>query len=107
MEAIKVVVLALLPVILLCLIPVTYLGVCWKFTLPLIIDREMDFWTAMKTSFKRVNRHWWQVFGLVILLGLLNLAGFLACCIGILFTLPVSFAALMYAYETLFGPKES
>ena len=92
-----------LPVLLICLIPMTYLTVCWGFTLPLIIDREMKFWPAMKTSFKMVNKHWWQLFGLTVLVGLLSGVGVLACCIGALFTAPIGIAATMYAYETIFS----
>ncbi len=32
-----------LPVLLVCAIPATYLGVCWKFTLPLIVDKQIGF----------------------------------------------------------------
>ena len=93
-----------LPVFLICMIPTIYLQVRWAFTLPLIIDRQMDFWTAMKTSWKMVGKHWWQVFGLVILISLVNVVGFCLCCIGLLFTVPIGYGALMYAYETIFSP---
>ena len=97
--------LGALPVLLVCLVPVTYLTVCWQFTLPLIMDKQMVFGTAMKTSFKMVNRHWWQVFGLTILVGLVSFAGVLGCCIGVLFTAPIGLAAMMFAYETIFGAE--
>ncbi len=96
-----------LPILLLCLIPMTYLTVCWGFTLPLIIDKQMGFGSAMKASWKRVNRHWWQVFGLLVLVGLINIGGLLLCCVGILFTLPIGLGALMYAYETVCSPAEA
>ena len=105
--ALKSILFTTLPVALVCAVPATYLSVCWKFTLPLIVDRQMDFGAAMKLSWKKVNRHWWQVFGLVILIGLINIAGVLACCVGVLFTLPVGFAALMIAYETIFGEAQN
>jgi len=92
-----------LPVFLVCLIPTIYLQVRWLFTLPLVIDRQMDFWTAMTTSGRMVGKHWWRVFGLVILVGLLNIVGVLACCVGALFTAPIGYGALMYAYETIFS----
>jgi hypothetical protein len=94
-----------LPWLLICAVPATYLSVCWKFTLPLIIDKQVDFITAMKWSWKRVNQHWFQVFGVVLLVGLLNVAGVVVCCVGLLFTVPVGMAALMYAYETIFGDQ--
>jgi hypothetical protein len=97
-----------LPIFLLCLIPTIYLKVRWAFTLPLVIDKGMDFWTAMKTSWVMVGKHWWRVFGLIVLIGLLNFVGFCLCCVGALFTAPIGYGALMYAYETVFssiGPK--
>jgi uncharacterized membrane protein len=105
-HALKSVFFTTLPVALICAIPATYLQICWKFTLPLIVDQQIDFAAAMKASWKMVNKHWWQVFGLVLLIGLINVAGFLACCIGLLFTMPIGFAALMIAYETIFGAKK-
>ena len=102
--------LFVLPVLLICLIPMVYLQISWTFTLPLIADRGLDFWPAMKMSRRMVGKHWWQVFGLMVLVGLLNVAGLLACCVGVLFTLPVGIAAMMYAYETIFresAPQDS
>lgn len=98
---------SVLPILLICMIPVTYLSVNWLFALPLIIDRELDFGTAMKASWKMVHKHWWHVFGLVVVTGLLNVAGFFACCVGLLFTAPVGIAALMFAYETIFSEEQA
>jgi hypothetical protein len=94
-----------LPIFLICLVPVTYLSVNWLFVLPLVIDQKMGFWAAMKTSWKMVHKHWFHVFGLLVLIGLINLAGFCVCCVGLLVTVPIGLAALMYAYEDIFGRK--
>jgi uncharacterized membrane protein len=99
--------LILIPVGLLGLIPAIFLQTCWVFTLPLIIDKQMDFGAAMKASFKMVRKHWWQVFGLILLTGLVNLLGALMLLIGLLFTVPITLAALMYAYETIFGAEKN
>lgn len=95
-----------LPVLLVCLIPMTYITVCLQFTVTLIIDKELDFGTAMKTSWQRVNRHWWQVFGLTILVGLISIVGIFACVIGLIFTVPVGIAVMMCGYETIFSAKK-
>jgi predicted Ser/Thr protein kinase len=88
----------------LCLIlPGIYLWIAWTFTLPLIMDRRLDFWSAMELSRKMVTRHWWKLFGFVLLLGLLHVAGFLVFCLGILIAAPIATASLMYAYEDMFG----
>jgi len=87
-----------------CLVPGIYLGVAWKFTLPLIIDKRLDFWPAMELSRKVVNRYWWSLFGLLLVSGLLNLAGILLCFVGTFVTAPITMLALMYAYEDIFSP---
>jgi len=94
-------------VCLLFLIPTMVLQTNWIFTLPLIIDKKMNFWPAMQASWKMVTKHWWQVFALVILVGVINIVGMALCCVGLLFTIPVGLGALMYAYETIFsGPVQ-
>jgi len=90
--------------LLLGMIPMIYLQVCWTFTLPLIIDRRLEFWPAMQMSRKMVMKHWWLVFALTLLIGLLNLGGLVVCCVGTLVTTPIGIGALMYAYETIFRP---
>jgi len=42
----------------------------------------------------------------VILISLVNVAGLCACCVGLLFSIPVGFAALMIAYETIFNAEK-
>ncbi len=92
--------------ILVCMIPAVYLQTNWLFTLPLVIDRQLDFWSAMKASWKMVTKHWWRVFALALLTWILGIVGILFCGIGILVTAPIAIAALMYAYETIFNPAE-
>lgn len=106
-NALRSVIFTTLPVALVCALPVLYLSTCWKFTLALIVDQQLDFATAMRTSWKMVNQHWWLVFGLVVLISLLNLLGLLACCVGELFSFPIGIATLMIAYETIFGGKKN
>jgi serine/threonine protein kinase/capsular polysaccharide biosynthesis protein len=90
---------------LMCLIlPGIYLFVAWFFALPLIIDKRLEFWPAMRISRKTITRHWWKFLGFLLVLGLVNLVGLMACGLGVFVTLPVSFAALMYAYEDIINP---
>jgi uncharacterized membrane protein len=81
-----------------------YLYVSWIFALPLVIDREMSFWSALRVSRRVVAMHWWLFFVFAILLYfLLTIVGVLACCVGLLVTLPLFFVAQMVAYEDIFG----
>jgi uncharacterized membrane protein len=90
-------------VALVCVVPFIFLQVNWMFTLPLIIDKRLDFWPAMRTSWTMVRKHWWQVFGLLLIVGLLNVVGLILCCVGLLFSMPLGIGAMMYAYETMFS----
>lgn len=87
---------------LLCLLPGIFLSVAWILAVPLAMEKRLAFWDAMEVSRKVVSRHWWQFFGLLLLSALLNLAGTLACCVGVFVTGPVTGLALMYAYEDIF-----
>lgn len=87
---------------LLGLILAIFLNVNWIFTLPLIMDRRMEFWPAMRLSWHKVRQHWWIIFLLTVLVGLLNLAGLAVCCVGLLFTIPLGIGVLACAYETIF-----
>jgi hypothetical protein len=82
-----------------------YLTISWMFALPLIIDKQLDFWPAMKLSWRVANRHFLPLLGLLLLCGLIYLAGLLALCLGIFVALPVCVASLAYTYEDLFGER--
>jgi hypothetical protein len=88
-----------------CFLPGIYLAVCWYFAVPLVIDRRLGFWAAMELSRKMVSKHWFIALGLMLVVGLVAVSGIIACCIGIFATLPIGFAALMYAYEDIFGRR--
>jgi uncharacterized membrane protein len=51
----------------LCLVPWIYLAVAWKFALPLVADKQLEFWSAMELSRKVVTRVWFRVFLLLFL----------------------------------------
>jgi serine/threonine protein kinase len=91
-----------------CLIlPGIYLLVAWLFTLPLVIDKRIEFWPAMRLSRKVVKKHWWKFFGFGLVLVLFNLMGLFLLGVGLALTVPVSIAAGMYAYEDIFGVTEA
>jgi len=91
----------------LCLIPGIFLQVAWFFATALVIDRRMNFWDAMELSRKMVCKHWFIVFAFMIVYGLVVAAGLIACCIGILVTIPIGLGAWMYAYETIFSRPQT
>lgn len=86
----------------LCILPGIYLAVAWHYASILVLDKKVDFWAAMELSRKVVTRHWFGVFGLMLLAILLWIGGFLACCIGIFVAGPIASAAIVYGYRDLF-----
>jgi hypothetical protein len=106
--AASVVCFALLFVGLLALVvPAIYLAVCYlPFTALLILDKKLEFWPAMELSRRVVTRHWWQVFGFVLLGCLACFAGLLALVVGVLIAIPFVHGATVHAYESIFCREE-
>jgi hypothetical protein len=89
------------------LVPVVYLGVSWLFSLPLVIDRGLNFGPAMKLSRRVISLHWWTFFAMLMVGGLILLGGVLACVIGVFVAIPVFTGMLMYAYDDIFGSGQA
>ena len=73
------------------------------FAIPLTMDRKMDAWEAFKATWSITKNCWGQCLGMSFTLMVINLAGFLALCLGMLVTAPLSIAMFAVAYEQLFG----
>jgi len=89
------------------LVPAIYVSVSYFFALVLVFDRRMGFWDAMELSRKMVGKHWWTVFALSVVSGLILAAGFFACCVGLVVSTPVAVGAMMCAYERIFASNRA
>jgi hypothetical protein len=49
-----------------CVLPYIYLKIAWSFSLPLVIDKRLEFWTAMELSRTVVTRVWFKLFVLTV-----------------------------------------
>jgi hypothetical protein len=68
-----------------------------------IVDKRMEFWPAMQASHNVVKN---DDFGFTMFLSLaffVNVLGFLCLIVGLLVTVPVTFAAITIAYKELVG----
>jgi uncharacterized membrane protein len=92
-------------VLLLAVAATLYLAIAWMFALPLIIDRQLPFWPAMKLSWRVAHRRFLPLLGLLLCCAVVNLVGLLALCVGIVVALPIGMAALAFTYEDLFGER--
>lgn len=85
------------------ILPGIYLAVAYMLSLPLLLDKNLDFWPAMETSRKVVTKKWFSFLGLGILLSLLNVVGALILGVGLLVTIPWAFCTIAAAYEDIIG----
>lgn len=72
------------------------------FAYPLIIDKNLSAWQAMKTSARAVWANLSGVVGLFVVGFAVSLVGYLAFCIGIYLVIPLIIGANVVAYRKIF-----
>ncbi len=87
------------------ILPGLYLAVCFIFAQLLILDQGLGPWTALMVSLRIVTPFWFPVFAVLLLGGLLALAGLCAFVIGLLVALPLVMGAVVVAYESIVNPR--
>ena len=73
------------------------------FTFPLALDRRMDAVEALKATWRITKKCWFNCSLLMLCAVLINIVGALVLCLGLLISIPLSFAMSAVAYEQLFG----
>jgi uncharacterized membrane protein len=91
----------------LLILPGIYLMVGYTFMTPLIVDGRLDFWQAMEGSRRVVHEHWMNFFTFAGALFLVNLAGILVFGVGLLVSMPVTYCAVVVAYDQVFGLRRA
>jgi uncharacterized membrane protein len=92
---------------LLCIIPGLVLAAMYKFTYLFIVDKRMDFWPAMQASHAVVKNDYFGFTIFLLAMAGVNLLGLLCCIVGLLVTMPVTFAAITVAYKEIVGFEPS
>ena len=77
------------------------------FAFPLLVDRNISAFEAMKTSAKAVWQNLGGVVGLILVGAGINFVGALACGIGVYFTIPIVFAGNVLAYRKVFPAAQN
>lgn len=72
------------------------------FAFPLIVDRQLSGFEAVKTSARAVLKNLGGVAGLVGVSFLISIVGYLALCIGLYFVIPIMVAGFTVAYRKVF-----
>jgi hypothetical protein len=89
--------------ILLLLLPGIYFAIATTFAVTMVIDRQEEPMAAIKGSMAVVNGNFLKVFLFMLVLGVFNFIGLLACGVGGLITGPVSGVAMVVFYNKLLG----
>jgi hypothetical protein len=85
------------------IIPGIYLSVAYYLALPLIVEKNLGPWEALEASRKAITKRWFAIFGLFVVLTLINLATVVTLFIGMIWTIPMSVIAFGILYRNIFG----
>ncbi len=86
-------------------IPGIYLSVAYMLAIPLVVERGLSPWQALETSRKAIGQHWFKVFGLLMIFGVLMALSGLTLFIGLLWLIPLMVVAIGVLYRTIFGVR--
>ncbi len=90
----------------LLVLPGVYLWVAWSLVIPLIVDKNLGPWRAMEASRKAITRHWFKVFGVMVVMGGLLIVAALTV-IGLFWILPMSSVLMGVLYRIIFGVEKA
>jgi len=85
------------------IIPGLVVAAMYKFTYLFMVDKRMDFWPAMQASHAVVRRDYAGFTLFLVAAFLVNVLGFLCLIVGLLVTVPMTFAAVTVAYKEIVG----
>jgi uncharacterized membrane protein len=85
------------------IIPGLVVTAMYSFTYLFIVDKRMDLSSAMRASHEVVKQDYVGYTLFLIAIILLNVAGFLCLLVGLLVTIPITFAAIAVAYQDVVG----
>lgn len=85
------------------IIPGIIIFALYMFTYPNIVEKNMDFWTAMEESRILVTKHLFEFSIFALILIMIFLVGFLLFGVGLLIAVPLIFAAIACAYDDMVG----
>ncbi len=90
-------------ILLVLIVALILLSIAFTFAYPLIVERRLSGFEAVKLSVKAAMANFWGLLGLMLLTSLLGFAGVLVCYVGVFLVVPITFGALAMAYEQVFG----
>ncbi len=91
---------------LLCIIPGLYLALGYMFASFVVVTYKLDFWQALETSRRAVTENLPTMIIFALVMIGINILGALACLVGLVLSIPVSFCASVVAFYMIFGDQQ-
>lgn len=85
------------------MVVVIIISIGFTFAYPLIVDRKLQGFDAVKLSFKAAMPNFWRILLMNLLGSLLSACGVLLCYVGVFLVFPIVYGAVASAYEQVFG----
>jgi uncharacterized membrane protein len=86
-----------------CIFPAFIVAGLFYFTIPLIVERNLDVSSALSASFDATKKHWFMFALFAFVVSILASLGQFACYVGLLVTYPLQFTITTIAYRDIFG----
>jgi predicted neutral ceramidase superfamily lipid hydrolase len=85
-----------------------YLSFCYTlFSGQVLVEKNLDIWAALEASRKAVTQHWFKIFFTFILLFIINFIACLPLLIGLIWSIPFTFAVQGVLYRIIFGVESA
>ena len=91
--------------LILLILPGIYLMIAYMYSMPLVVEKNMPAWQALEVSRKALTRKWFPIFGLLLLMGLINILAIFTLGIAWIWTIPWSVLTMSMVYTKLFGAE--
>lgn len=88
---------------LILVLPGIYLSVAYLLAIPLVVERKLSPWQALEASRKAITQHWFKVFGLFLVLGVIMIVSAIPLGIGLVWSLPLAIISVGVLYRNIFG----
>jgi hypothetical protein len=88
----------------LLIIPGIIIALGMQFVVYIVCDKNVGYLEAMKVSWRLTDGHKVDILLLLIILFFLNIAGLLACCVGVIATTAIAQGSLAIVYDRLAEP---
>lgn len=80
-----------------------YLFFGYLFAPLLLVEKRLSIWQSLEVSRKAVTQHWFKLFFLTLITGVIVILSCIALFIGLIWTIPWSYCVWGMLYRTMFG----